>query len=234
VFDSRRGHQFYPQLEEWIGRADGYRKIKRMFVVTLALLLFGGSPWAQPVPTQSSIRIAPGTVVSAELVKSVDVKKAKPGDKVEAKTVGPLVSNGQVVASKGAKIIGHIAMATPRSRDSKGATLGIVFDTLSTRAGEVIIQVAIQAIGPVEPVENYLGVRPGVKMEGNPEPPPSGVAGQPADNSGMSLDTRSQGIIGLKDLSLNRSGQVSVVTSSHENIRLEGGTQLILRIEESL
>ena len=96
----------------------------------------------------------------------------------------PLVSNGQVVAPKGAKIIGHIAMAIPQ-RDSTGATLGIVFDTLSTREGEVIIQVAIQAIGPVEPVENYLEVRPGVKMAGNPEPPPSGVAGQPADNLGM-------------------------------------------------
>jgi hypothetical protein len=204
-----------------------------MFAVTLALLLYGASPWAQPAATQSSIRIAPGTVVSAELVKSVDVKKAKPGDRVEAKTVVPLVSNGQVVAPKGAKIIGHIAMAIPR-RDSTGATLGIVFDTLSTREGEVIIQVAIQAIGPVEPVENYLGVRPGVKMAGNPEPPPSGVAGQPADNSGMSLDNKSQGIVGLKGLSLNRSGQVSVVSSRKDNIRLEGGTQLILRIEESL
>lgn len=71
-------------------------------------------------------------------------------------------------------------------------------------------------------------------MAGNPEPPPSGVAGQPADNSGMSLDNKSLGIVGLKGLSLNRSGQVSVVSSRKDNIRLEGGTQLILRIEESL
>ena len=50
----------------------------------------------------------------------------------------------------------------------------------------------------------------------------------------MSLDEKSQGIVGLKGLSLNRSGQVSVVSSRKDNIRLEGGTQLILRIEESL
>jgi hypothetical protein len=207
--------------------------MKPTFVVTLALTLSAGASSAQAASAQSSIRIAPGTVISAELVKSVDVKKAKVGDKVEAKCVAPVSSNGQVLVSKGAKIIGHIASAKRPGRDSRDATLGIVFDTFSTRDGEVIIQAAIQAIGPVQPVENYLGVRPGYKIP-SADPPPGGVAGQPVDNTGMTLDTKSEGIIGLKGLSLTRSGQVSVVTSTDENIRLEGGTQLILRIEESL
>jgi hypothetical protein len=208
--------------------------MKQTFVLTLALALCGNASWAHAGSAQSSNRIAPGTVISAELVKSVDVNKAKVGDKVEAKCVVPVSVNGQVLVSKGAKIIGHIASAKRPGRDSRDAILGIVFDTFSTRDGEVIIQAAIQAIGPVEPVENYLGVRPGVKTPGSGEPPPSGVAGQPVDNTGMTLDTKSEGIIGLKGLSLSRSGQVSVVTSRDENIRLEGGTQLILRIEESL
>jgi hypothetical protein len=208
--------------------------MKQIFAVTIALILFKVISGAQAASAQSSIRIAPGTIISAELVKSVDVKKVKGGDKIEAKCVVPLFSNGQVVVPRGAKIIGHVATAKPRGRDSKDSTVGIVFDTLSTRDGETIIQAAIQAIDPVEPVDNYLGVRPGVPMAGSPEPPPSGVAGQPADNSGMSLDPKSQGVVGLKGLSLSRSGQVSVITSSGENIRLEGGTQLILRIEESL
>ena len=207
--------------------------MKRILVVTLALTLLQGISRAQATPPQSSNGIAPGSTISAELVKSIDVRKVKAGDKIEAKVVVPLLANGQVLIPKGSRIIGHVTEAKPRNKDPKSSTLGIVFDTLSTKDGEVIIQAAIQAIGPVEPA-SINGVRSGFPVGTSPEQPPTGVAGQPADNSGLFLEPNSKGIVGLKGLSLSRSGQNSVVTSSDENVRLEGGTQLILRIEESL
>ena len=208
--------------------------MKDIFAVTLALILFQGVvSLAQSTPPQSSNGIAPGSIISAELVKSVDVRKVKAGDKIEAKVVVPLVSNGQVLIPKGSRIIGHVTEAKPRSKDPKGSTVGIVFDTLSTKEGQLIIQAAIQAIGPVEPAATN-GIRSGFPVGISPVPPPAGVAGQPADTSGLFLEPSSQGIVGLEGLSLSRSGQTSVVTSSHDNVRLEGGTQLILRIEESL
>jgi hypothetical protein len=48
------------------------------------------------------------------------------------------------------------------------------------------------------------------------------------------LDPSSKGVVGLSGLALSRSGSSSVVTSSDDNVHLEVGTQLILRIEESL
>src|SRR5450755_1828943 len=113
------------------------RTMKPIFVVILALTLFQGISLAQVAPPQSSSGIAPGTLISAELSKPVDVKKAKVGDKVEARSVVDVLSNGQVLIPKGSKIIGHVSGDKPRSRDSQDSTVGIVFDTLSIKGREL-------------------------------------------------------------------------------------------------
>ena len=109
--------------------------------------------------------------------------------------------------------------------------MSLVVDTLSTKeGGELAIQAVVQAIGrPVEQGSNYSSMAGGpIGSSGASQP--SGAAGQPS-SSGGSLDPRSQGVVGLKDLSLSTSDQGSVISSSHENVRLESGTQLILRIQ---
>ena len=45
------------------------------------------------------------------------------------------------------------------------------------------------------------------------------------------LDPGSKGVVGMKGFSLNTSGQVSVVSSITENVHLDSGTQLILRVQ---
>ena len=47
----------------------------------------------------------------AELAKSVDAKKAKADDKIEARLTMDLLSHGKVEIPRGAKIIGHITDA---------------------------------------------------------------------------------------------------------------------------
>jgi len=206
--------------------------MKRIFFVALALIPFAGMSLAQAAPAQASTRIAPGTIISAELSKSVDAKKVKAGDKIEAKSIVDLLSNGQVMIPKGSKILGHVTDAKARSKDSQISMVGIAFDHLSMKnGGELTIQAAVQAIGrPVEKASNYSSMAGG-PIGSSGASMPSGVSGQPSDSSGSSLDPTSQGVVGLKGLSLSNSGQASVVSSSNENVHLESGTQLILRIE---
>ena len=39
------------------------------------------------------------------------------------------------------------------------------------------------------------------------------------------------GVIGLKDLSLSATPQASVVSSGNKNVHLDGGTQLMLKVQ---
>jgi hypothetical protein len=204
--------------------------MNRIFVVLLALIISGLS-LNQTVPAEAATRILPGTLIPAELSKAIDAKKVKAGDKIEAKIVVDLLSEGQVLIPKDSKILGHISDVKTRSKDSKDSMIGIVFDTLSTKdGGELAIQSAIQAIGrPVEQGSNYSPMTGG-PIGSSGASLPSGAAGS-ATSSGSRLNSTSQGAVGMKDLSLSTSGQASVISSSKENVKLEGGTQLILRIQ---
>ena len=89
----------------------------------------------QGTPSRAATKIMPGTIIPVELAKTLDAKKVKAGDKIEAKIVVDLLSDGQVIIPKGAKITGHISDAKARSKDSKDSMVGIVFDQLSTKEG---------------------------------------------------------------------------------------------------
>jgi hypothetical protein len=204
--------------------------MNRIFIVMFAMIV-GSLFLNATTPAEAATRILPGTIIPAELSKTIDARKVKAGDKIEIKTVVDLLSEGQVVVPKDSKILGHISEAKARSKDSKDSMIGIVVDSLSTKeGGELAIQAVVQAIGrPVEQGSNYSSMAGGpIGSSGASQP--SGAAGQPS-SSGGSLDPRSQGVVGLKDLSLSTSDHGSVISSSHENVRLESGTQLILRIQ---
>jgi hypothetical protein len=208
------------------------RTMKRIFLASLALILSAGMFLVPAAPSQAATKILPGTIIFAELSKTVDAKKVKAGDKIEAKTAVDLLSDGQVVIPKGSKITGHISDAKARSKDSKDSMIGIVFDQLSTKdGGELAIQVAIQAIG--RPVENGSSSAPtaGGPIGSYGSSMPSGSPAQSSGSSEGALNPSSQGVIGLRGLALSTSGPASVISSSSENVRLESGTQLNLRIQ---
>src|SRR5258705_90091 len=62
-------------------------------------------------PAQNSSQFPAGTVIPVELAKSVDSKKAKAGDKIEAKIPMDLLSHGKIVIPKNTKVIGHVTEA---------------------------------------------------------------------------------------------------------------------------
>ena len=109
-----------------------------------------------PTPSQNSSasteaaasnQIAAGTMIPAELSKSVDAKKAKPGDQVVAKTTQDMLANGRVVIPHGSKIIGHVTQAKAREKGESESTLGLAFDKIVMKDGrELPLNATLQAI----------------------------------------------------------------------------------------
>ncbi len=71
---------------------------------------------------QAPAQFAPGTVIPAELSKSVDAKKLKAGDQIEAKTAADMLSDGKIVMPRNTKVLGHVTSAKAHSKDSPDST----------------------------------------------------------------------------------------------------------------
>lgn len=96
-----------------------------------------------------SARVESGTTFEAELSKSLEAKKCKPGDLVEAKATKDVKSSadGQVVVPKGSKILGRVTEAKARGKGQAESSLGIVFEKAVTKDGrEIPLNVVIQAV----------------------------------------------------------------------------------------
>src|SRR6266850_1531012 len=106
-----------------------------------------------PSASQTAQNTAPtpiggGVLIPAQLSKSVDAKKAKAGDKVEAKTTMDLLSHGQVVIPRDTKVIGNVTEAKPHSKESPESSVGLSFDRISLKDGrELPMRSSVQAIG---------------------------------------------------------------------------------------
>src|SRR5689334_20767331 len=101
--------------------------------------------------------LSSGTTLQAELSKSLDAKKAKPGDEVTAKLTQDVKENGKVVLHKGSKLVGHVTEAQAKSKENAESKLGMVFDKAVLKGGEeVAFSGVIQAVAP--PVQGALSV----------------------------------------------------------------------------
>ncbi len=135
-------------------------------------------------PANSGLRFAPGTVIPVELTKSVDAKKAKTGDGVEAKVTQDLKSgSGQIIVPKDSKVMGHVTEAQPRNKEQKESQVGIIFDRAETKAGTAVtMPMSIQAI--IAP--NALGGGSSNNAPNSSSQPPDTAAGasMPSSNAG--------------------------------------------------
>lgn len=189
-----------------------------------------------------------GTVIRAELEKTIDAKKAKVGDPVLAKTTDDLKSNPPGLTNKGCKIVGHIVEVTPHQGDTP-STLGIVFDKMILKDGyEMALPAAIQAIGfadtfvPVNDDQTItkMGGNTGVGQAGGAigsgGGDPAGYGGQRLpgampSNSEAKLPFNAKGAVGMPDVSLGTgTAQDTVLSSKKRNVKVESGMQMILRV----
>ena len=236
-----------------------------LLLSTLGLGFSRGQTSGQPeasVPAGASMSqvsgFAPGTKLRVELDKTIDAKKAKPGDPVLAKTMDELESGGKVVAPRGLKIVGHVVAASPHEKGS-ASRLEIAFDKLDLEHGEEVpMKAMVQALA--KPVSNapMAAEETGPSTSGVPMGPsnrggtgqagggmgqtggtsntgatgnPAGTVSGSAPQSGK-ISLNAEGVLGMPELSLGAGpAQDSVLTSEKHNVKLESGTQMILRVE---
>jgi hypothetical protein len=104
-------------------------------------------PDASQAPAAGTARIAPGSVIPVQLTKTIDARKAKPGDEVVAIVTMDLKSNsGEVVLPKDTKVVGHVTEAQARGKEQKESQVGIAFDHAVLKSGDVNLPMSIQAI----------------------------------------------------------------------------------------
>lgn len=209
-------------------------------------------------------KIAPGSVIPVQLTKTVDAKKAKVGDKVEAKVTQDMkAQNGEVVVAKDTKVVGKVTEAQPRDKQQKESQLAIAFDQVVTKnSGDISVPMSIQAIiGPSTTQSNNSNAAASGTPESSPSapgasgntgaragmgggaasPPPAPTPeqtptnGQTQASSQPQITGNTQGVIGISGLQLSSaqgSAQGSMMTSDKNNVKLESGTMMLLRVNQ--
>lgn len=210
-------------------------------------------------PASNPLKIAPGSVIPVQLQKTVDAKKAKTGDEVVATVTQDMkAGSGDVVVPKDTRIVGHVTSAQARSKEQKASILAIAFDHAVVKGDQMPLPMSIQAViaplpsnpggaasdeGNAPPTSNSTSPMAGRTPTGGssqaPQPRnyPAGEDSsdsQPQTSSRPQITGSTQGVIGMPDVRLEttaqNTAQGSLMTSEKNNVKIEKGTVLLLRV----
>ena len=211
------------------------------------------TPAAAAAASESATSTLPaGATISAELTKSVDAKKAKVGDPVMAKVTEDVKSGSTTVIPKGSKITGQVTSAQPHEKGGAASTLALRFDKVTLKDGkEMPMAATIQAISPpANTAANAMNEQgPGAASAGpTGNPGNMGAPGQPATMGGAPTAANGAGYPNgapsagsntemntsgngspLSGVSMTQGAQGMVLTSQDHNVKLESGTQILLK-----
>jgi hypothetical protein len=99
----------------------------------------------------NSLALSDGTTMNAALASSLDAKKNKPGDRVEARTTQDVKQDGKVVLRKGTRLVGHVTEVQARAKDQTQSQLGVAFDHAELRSGQQVpLNASIQALAAAQ------------------------------------------------------------------------------------
>jgi hypothetical protein len=213
----------------------------------------------QPATSSNNpVKIAPGSVIPVQLTKTVDAKKAKTGDEVVATVTQDMkTSSGDVLVPKDTRIVGHVTTAQARNKEQKESALAIAFDHALVKGDQMPLPMSIQAVvaplpsnpsgaasdeGNAPPGSNSTSPMAGRTPTGGssqaPQPrnPPSEGSSdsQPQTSARPQINGSTQGVIGMPDVKLQTTAQNttqgSLMTSEKNNVKIEKGTLLLLRV----
>lgn len=137
--------------------------------------------------------LSEGTTINTKLMNSLDAKKSKTGDRVEARTIEDVKQNGKVVLPKGTRLFGHVTRAEARSKGQSQSALGIAFDHAELRNGQQVpVHLAIQALATSQAVmqtsvddANMIGVDADTTPAMEPGTGPGLIGGTVGATTGM-------------------------------------------------
>jgi hypothetical protein len=183
--------------------------------------------------------LAGGWPISAELRTSLDSKKAKQGDAIEARMTEAVKANGKTILPGGTKLVGHVTQVSAKSKGDAGSSLGLAFDKAVLKGGdEIPLNVSIQALAtpgaaqgssavdnmatspPGTPVNS--GVPGGVNSREMSPGMSSGSPGnRPINTGGTSGEASSGTSGGTPSGTLNAAGKLT--PNSHGVFGVQGG-----------
>jgi hypothetical protein len=194
----------------------------------------------QAASPQAPARLETGSILYAELTKTVDAKKAKVGDPVSAVLVADVLAHGKIVVRHNSKLLGHVTEVQLHTKETPESRLGIVFDQAITKGGDVPFQSLLLAIRP--------GERPVVDVPNAPSPM-SNSAQQPMQtnpspqlpriNRTLDDETKSHdhrmpetGPTDIDGLSLSSpaNGGAQAIISKQRTVKLDSGVKIELRV----
>jgi hypothetical protein len=115
---------------------------------------------------QGVVDVQSGTQVSAQLLTTLNAKKAKPGQRVIAKVTRDVKQNGRTVIRKNARLIGHVVSAKASGKGNAGSSVEVAFDRLlegrsSTALSAVVTSIVSVPSAPMpEPMQMQAPMAP--------------------------------------------------------------------------
>jgi hypothetical protein len=192
------------------------------------------------------VRLENGSILYAELTKTVDAKKAKAGDPVNAVLLADVLAHGKIVVRHDAKLLGHVTEAQVHSKEIPESRLGIVFDKVITKDGEVPFQSLLLAIRPAERVVFDVPQAPSpmsnsaqapTQNKQSPSPQGSNVPHRVNPSLGDPMKSRDReiaqtGPTDIDGLSLSSptNGGGQTIVSTQRTVKLESGVKIELRV----
>lgn len=87
--------------------------------------------------------ISSGTIVNAELMNTVDVRKSKVGDEVILRTTKSIKSGGDTVVAKGSTLVGRITEIQQRTKENAQSRISMLFEQIKGKTLDAPISVSI-------------------------------------------------------------------------------------------
>lgn len=177
-------------------------------------------------------------------------------------TMDMKTSSGDVLVPKDTKVIGHVTAAQPRNKEQKESQLSIAFNQAVLKDKPMDLPMSIQAVvgqeqnnnadngggapgGSPSPSSTGTGASspmggraPSSPMSGQTQSPPSGPpegGENPSAGGRPQINGKTRGVVGISNLALSPSvnaQQGSTLTSEKNNVKLESGTVLLLRVNQ--
>jgi len=236
----------------------GFGALISLVAAILAAIALAQSPAASQTTSPAAKAplgpIAAGGAIVVELAKSVEAKKAKTDDKIEAKLTRDVVSHGAIVIPRGTKIIGHVIDARARTKQAPQSTVEIAFDRMVLKdRREIPLKATIQAVGTpmlTSASDNEDASDLDLARQTGSRPPPgpqewksisrtpSSASIRAANSAGGAEEPTDRGgqpgphVVRMKGIVLSNTAQGSAISSTSENVHLSSGTRLVLRVTE--
>ncbi len=196
----------------------------------------------------------------AIVVKRIDTRSASLDQELTLRTISDVVVDGVVVIPSGSRVVGHIVELATKGKGSEQSILAIVIDKAMLENGrEITLQGIIAAVAAPPDSSLSSDPTYGMMHSNEPKmvgTGPSAAAARPGESSpsgkvestatlgaaringemgkGLLLNAESQGAIGFSGLSLlwrlTAPPAVTVFSSNRKEIKLDVGTQVLLRI----